>query len=445
MNKILILGAGMVAKPIVRYLLEKGNQVTVADMVKTKAEEIVAGHPHGHTVQWSTENTTALSEMVAANDIVVSLLPYAYHVMVAEKCIENKKNMVTTSYVKPAMYALDGEAKKAGVIILNEIGLDPGIDHMSAMRIIDHIHDKGGTVEEFYSICGALPAPEACNNPMNYRFSWSPKGVVLAGNNDAKYLKNGHEVNIPTENLFKNPLKIYFPSLGMLDVYPNRDSMSYIDIYKVPGVKTMFRGTFRYTGWCETLDAIKALKLISDEKHDFTGKSYAGMMAMLTGEGSTGNQMIKTAQYLGVPVDSTCIRSMEWLGLFSDEPMNRGVDTTFEITSDLMISKMMLGPKERDMVVMQHTFVASWPDGKKEVIKSSMLDYGIPGRDTAIARTVALPAAIGVEMILTGQITLKGVHIPVVPGIYNPVLDQLEKLGIKMTEEYGLPLSEKIG
>jgi saccharopine dehydrogenase-like NADP-dependent oxidoreductase len=383
--------------------------------------------------------------MIADHDITVSLLPYVFHVMVARHCVAHKKNMVTTSYVKPEMYALDAAAKEAGIIILNEMGLDPGIDHMSAMRIIDKVHEREGAILEFYSICGALPAPEAADNPFRYKFSWSPKGVVLAGNNDAKYLRYGKVIELPTRDLFKNPFLVNFPEVGELEVYPNRDSLAYKEIYGIPEAQTMFRGTFRYKGWCETLDAIKKLNLISSEKSDMTGLTFAGMVKRQIGQpGNSSTTRSQVAAFLEIPENSYAIEAMQWLGLFENIAMNRTIDSTFEVTSDLMIEKMGLGLNERDMVAMQHTFLAAFADGRKEVIRSRMLDFGTLATDTSIARTVALPAAIGVEMILDRKITIKGVHIPVIPEIYNPVLDQLEKLGIKMVEEFGLPVSEMI-
>jgi len=444
MQKILILGAGMVVKPIVDYLLKNNYYVTVASRTRSKAEEMIGGHPNGHSIGWTVEKAAELDQMIKDHDLTVSLLPWVHHIMVAKKCIEHKKNMVTTSYVKPEMQALDQKVKDAGIIILNELGLDPGIDHMGAMRIIDHVHNKGGKIEEFYSICGALPAPEAAGNPFKYKFSWSPKGVVMAGNNDGKYLRNGRIVEVPTEDLFKNPLSVNFPQVGPLDIYPNRDSLPYIDLYGIPETKTMMRGTFRYPGWCETIDAMKALKLITSDTYDFTGKTYAEMVSMLMGDGMGENIREKTAKFLGIALESHPMKALEWLGLFNDAPMNRQMDTPFEITSDLMIAKMELRPDERDMVVMQHVFLASYPDGNREVIKSSMLDFGTPATDTAVARTVALPAAVGVEMILSGDIAIKGVHIPVLPGIYNPILDKLEEMNIRMIEEFGLPESENI-
>jgi len=267
----------------------------------------------------------------------------------------------------------------------------------------------------------------------------------MASNNDAKYLRQGKITDIPTTDLFKNPLVTNFSGVGELEIYPNRDSMQYIEIYGVREVNTMYRGTFRYPGWCESLDAIKACQLVSGQKQDFTGLSYAGFVGRLIGSNNPSDIRKKTASFLHLDVHAHALNAMEWLGLFSNEPMNRKEDTPFEITSDLMISRMMIAPGERDMVAMMHLFLATYPDGKKELIRSTMLDFGDPDDDTSVARTVALPAAIGVEMILKGEIAEKGVHIPVIRGIYQPVLENLEKLGIRMVEEFNVPLSEKIG
>jgi len=444
MKKVLILGAGMVVKPIVQYLLNNDVKVTVATRTKSKADEMIAGHPNGTSLAWTVEDEATLDKLISEHDLSVSLLPYAYHLTVAKHCLKHKKNMVTTSYVKPEMRALDAEAKEAGIIILNELGLDPGIDHMSAMRIIDNVHGKGGSIDEFYSFCGALVAPEVEKNPFNYKFTWAPKGVVMAGNNDGKYLRNGNIVDIPTQDLFKKPIKVDFDKVGMLEVYPNRDSLPYVELYGIPETKTMFRGTFRYTKWCEVLDAMKKIGLISFDKFDMTGMTLADMVAKLIGANGKADIKNKTAQFLSIAENSNPMVAMEWLGLFEATPINKGMESPFEVVSDIMIEKMMIKEHERDMVVMQHTFVASYPDGKKEVIRSRMLDFGTLKTDTSIARTVALPAAVGVKMILENKISAKGVHIPVIPEIYNPILDSLEKLNIKMEEEYGLPLSENI-
>lgn len=444
MNKVLILGAGMVAKPIIQYLLQKEFIVTVASLNVEDAEKMVNRAVNGTAVYWTTDDLEKLKLLISENDVVVSLLPYIHHVMVAKLCIQFKKNMVTTSYVKPEMKALDQEARQAGIIILNEIGLDPGIDHMSAMRIIDNVHGRNGKIAEFYSLCGALPAPEFADNPFRYKFSWSPKGVVLAGNNDASFLRNSEMIDVPTKDLFKNPMSLEFPDVGELHVYPNRDSLSYIEIYGIPETKTMYRGTFRYRGWCEILDVLKALKCTLTDKHDFTGKTYAEALAMVNGVDTTIDLPATLAARLDISEKSLPIEAMTWLGLFSNVPMNRNEDSMYEITSDLMIEKMMLSEDDRDMIAMMHIFKAVYPDGTSEIIKSRMLAFGSKKTDTAIALTVALPAAIAVEMLLNNKIQIKGVHIPVVKEIYDPVLDKLAELNIKMIEEYGLPDSENI-
>src|SRR6056297_166 len=444
MKKVLILGAGMVVKPMVDYLLDHQIFVTIASRTKSKADEILNNRDNGQTVAWTVDKEAELDKMIEEHDLAVSLLPYAYHAMVAKMCIKHKKNMVTTSYVQPEMFALNEEAKKAGIVILNEIGVDPGIDHMSAQKIIDEVHEKGGKIEEFYSITGALAAPEAADNPLKYKFSWSPKGVVKAGNNAARYLQKAKEVNIPSKELFKHTFFQNFPEVGELEVYPNRDSINYLDIYKIPEAKTMFRGTFRYRGWCETIDAMKELNLISEDKINLKEKTYADLIAHQIGASESSNIREKTAKYLDIPEDAHALDALEWLGLFENKPINREKDSPFEVTSDLMMEKMLLGEKERDMVAMQHTFLVYFPKADKEVIRSRMLVFGSPDTDTSIARTVALPAAIAVRMILEEKINLEGVYRPVIPEIYEPVLEELENIGIKLDEEYGLPLSENI-
>jgi saccharopine dehydrogenase-like NADP-dependent oxidoreductase len=341
------------------------------------------------------------------------------------------------------MKDLDESARNAGLLFLNEVGLDPGIDHMTAMRIIDHIHGKGGKVEEFYSLCGALPAPEAADNPFMYKFSWSPKGVILASRNSALYLKKGRKVFIEPSDLFKDRFSYNFPGIGNLEVYPNRDSVSYMDIYGIPETRTIYRGTFRYEGWCEALDLMKELNMLDDTVYDYQGITCAGFLAERSGL-KENNLKTDLAKKLKIPLKSAAIQALDYLGFFSNELLHYHESTPFNITSDRMIKKMILSANERDMVVLQHIFLASYPEGKKEVIKSSMLDFGSPSTNTSIARTVALPAAIAIRMILEKRIEIKGVCRPVTPQIYNPILDELKSLGVEMKEEYGLPESEMI-
>lgn len=442
MNKILLLGAGMVAKPIAEYLLENNMQLTIATRTISKAEKLIGKHKNGNPVSWTTNDLATLEQMVSEHDLTISLLPYNYHVTVAKLCIKHKKNMVTTSYVSPEMKGLDNEAREAGIIILNEIGVDPGFDHMTAMRIIDKVKSEGGKIKEFYSFCGALAAPEAADNPFRYKFTWSPRGVLMAGNNNARYLKNNNIIDVSSENLFKNPLTIAFPGIEDMEVYPNRDSMAYIGIYKIPEVETMYRGTFRYPNWCESMDALKSLGLLSTEKQNFDGKTFKEVVAEKM-DVYPKNVKEKAAGRLRLNLESPAIVAIDWLGYFSNEKVNLTEGSTFDVTAGLMFKKMILPHGSRDMVIMQHSFMIEKANGQREVIKSRLVDFAKNG-DTSIARTVALPAAIAVKMILNDEIREKGVQIPISKTIYEPVLNELEKLGIAMVEEWEISSKFKV-
>jgi saccharopine dehydrogenase (NADP+, L-glutamate forming) len=341
--------------------------------------------------------------------------------------------MLTTSYVSGEMKALNEQAKAANIIIINEIGVDPGFDHMTAMEIIDRVHDEGGKVDEFYSLCGALCAPEASNNPFRYKFSWSPKGVVMASNNDATYLKNKEVIEVPTENLFKNILKIDFPELEAMEVYPNRNSLPYIDIYNIPEVKTMYRGTFRYNGWCDSLDLLKNLKLTAYDIIKVKGKSVAKIVAEINNL-DVNNLKEEIKNKFNINDNHSGLKAIEWLGVLdSNRIITQENSSTFDIISDLMIEKMTMDASERDMVIMQHIFNISKKNGEKEIIVSRMLDYG-NNKYTSIAKTVALPAAMAVKLILDGVIVGNGVQIPTKKSIYAPILRLLKKEGICMIE-----------
>ena len=441
MKRVLILGAGLIVKPMVEYLLGKNIPILIASPMKQRADSIINGNPLGSAVDWSMDDPEALEIMVKEHDVVVSLLPYKYHTDVAKICIKHRKSLVTTTYVQPEMRLLNQAAKDAGVLLLNEMGLDPGIDHMTAMKIIDYVHFKGGRIEEFYSLCGALPAPECADNPMKYKFTWSPKGVILASRSSALYLKHGKECFIDSANLFKDRFSYNFSGIGEFEIYPNRDSISYKDIYEIPNVNTIFRGTLRYKGWCETLDAMKAIGMLEDTPGDYERMSYAEFTAERAGL-PVKDLRKNLAGKLGISESSIAMQSFDFLGFFDDEKLHYQETTPFEITSDRMIRKMMMHDNERDMVLLQHIILASYPNGTREVIKSSMVDYGTPATNTATARTVALPAAIAVRLILENKIMLSGVYRPVISSIYTPILNELKLLGIRMDEDYGLPENE---
>ncbi|MFC1705566.1 saccharopine dehydrogenase C-terminal domain-containing protein [Planctomycetota bacterium] len=437
MPKVAVLGAGMVARPLVRYLLDLPDfNVAVATRMISKAVlEIIDEHPRGEAKTLNVKDTPLLAGEVKSADIVVSLVPYEYHVTVAKLCLKYKKHLVTTSYVGDDMKALDGEAKEAGVTLLNECGLDPGIDHMSAMRIIHDVERNGGKIVSFRSTTGALPSHEANDNPFGYKFSWSPRGVLLASRNAAKWLEDGQEVSIPGEQLFENYYLLDVPGAGALENYPNRNSVPYKEIYGLQDATTVYRGTFRMTGWCETLRRIVALGWLQEDPiAGFSGKTYGDLTRQLIGTSADANLIGATAEFLQVAPYSAVIKRLEWLGLFSDRALPEDRDTPLDYLNVLSLEKMPLAEGERDMVVMHHEFVAEFASGKRERITSTLVNYGIPGEDSSIARTVSLPAAIAVKMLLEGKISVRGVFIPVQPEIYNPILDELEPVGITFVE-----------
>lgn len=433
MKKVLVLGAGLVSKPLVHYLLDHGCQVICASRTVSKAEALVKGKEHGVAKKLDLTDPGTLERLIPDSDLVISMVPYTFHVQVAELCIKHGKIFVSTSYVSAPMKALDGKAKKAGLMVLNEIGLDPGIDHMSAMRVFTDVRDRGGKIKSFMSYCGGLPAPEANDNPFGYKFSWSPKGVLMAGKNSACYRKDGARKDIPSEGLFLDRWPLSVPGGGDFEAYPNRDSISYIDIYDLKYADTVVRATLRNPGWCETLKAIVDLGVLGAEEVDLEGLTYGGMIDRLAPGG--GDRKERAAKKVGVPADSPAIANMKWLGLFSDEaiPVKKG--GYIDVMTHRMLEKMSYKKGERDMIVLHHEFLGEFPDGKKERITSTLVDCGIPNGDSAMSRTVGLPAAVASRFLLEGRIKATGVHIPVTPEIYEPVLEELERLGIRCEEK----------
>ncbi|RLC62104.1 MAG: saccharopine dehydrogenase, partial [Chloroflexi bacterium] len=360
---VLVFGAGLVAGPLVQYLLDQADfQVTVASRTLSKAQALVGDHPQGKALAFDVARDSAsLGDLVAQADLVVSLLPYVYHVQIAEQCVRHGTHLVTTSYVSDAMRSLDRRATEAGVILLNEIGLDPGIDHMSAKRVIDRVHDAGGEVKSFRSYCGGLPAPEANDNPLGYKFSWSPRGVVLAGRNDARYLENGHVVEIPNARLFATHYLTWVEGLGDFEAYPNRDSLPYVELYTIPETDTMYRGTLRNLGWCDVMQKLNQLGYFSlEERANLGGRTFRQVMAELIGKESTDDLEADLAAFLNVSPTSGVMAALEWLGLLSDTPVS-AQNTLLDVLADQMLVKMPYREGERDMVVLLHEFVAAYP------------------------------------------------------------------------------------
>ena len=433
MKKVLVLGAGHVARPLVDYLHKFENfELTVADISMQNAAALCQNHARSKAIVLDIENDPTISDHIFQSDVVISLLPYSYHPIVARLCISGKTALVTASYMTPEIEQLDAEAKAAGIIILKEMGLDPGIDHMSAMQIIDDVQNRGGKMISFKSYCGGLPAPEADTNPWHYKFSWSPLGVLLAARNDARYLFEKKEVNIANDDMLHFTESLMLENLA-LEAYPNRDSIGYIRRYHLPEISTMIRYTLRYPGWVRSMQALKKIGFLDDKIVPETGqKSDLHTLFQLSvykdlkmyydyAAGELWNQDVATR--------------FEWLGLFDthfDNPGGRAV-SPLDMLTRRMARRMGYMKNERDMILLHHEFIYEL-DRRMIRRTSTLSDYGQPGGDSAMARTVGLPVAIGARLILENKIDRSGVLLPLTADIYAPVLIELKRLGIRFQE-----------
>jgi saccharopine dehydrogenase-like NADP-dependent oxidoreductase len=380
-----------------------------------------------------------LASLVTEADLVVSLLPYTLHVKVARVAIAHRVPLITTSYVSAEMRALDGAAREAGVLVLNEIGLDPGLDHMSAMRAIHQVRSEGSCLVSFRSCCGGLPAPEANTNPWGYKFSWSPRGVLAAGLNAARWIEDGRIVDVPGPELFSHAAAYDVPEVGRLEVYPNRDATAYVATYGIEGVRTMFRGTLRYPGWCETLRVVSRLGLLDDVPRTLrTGATYEEFMEAFA-EPGTGPVAERVAARAGIRADGAVMERLHWAGLFSDRRLGSSEMAPIEALCARLAECLAYAPAERDMIVLRHEFGVVGHQGRHDRRVSTLVAFGEPEGDSAMARTVSLPAAVAARLILDGRIASTGVRIPVDPEIYEPVLEALAPMGIVFRETRTAP------
>lgn len=433
MKNVLVLGAGLVSRPLVHYLLKKEYHVKVASRTVSKAEALIKGFKNGVAEALNVNDEARLETLVKECDLAISLLPYTHHVQVANLCIKYRKHLITTSYVSKAMQELHEPANAAGILILNEIGLDPGIDHMSAMKIIHEVEKKGGKVVSFRSYCGGLPALQSNTNPFGYKFSWSPRGVVMAGRNNGQFLQDGEVIFIPGRDLFKHYELLAIEGAGTFEGYTNRDALPYKALYGLKDAHTIFRGTLRNIGWCYTMKKAQELGLFDDSpREDLKGLTYLDLMHKFIGTEDSYDIQEETALFLGLEKHSTVIKKFQWLGLFDDEPLPNE-NNVMDMFAALLLKKLSMDKDDLDLIVLHHEFIARY--GKKEErITSTLVDTGIPKGDSAMSRTVSLPAAIAANLLLRGQIRMTGVHIPVQPEIYKPVLQELEEMGVKFVE-----------
>jgi len=439
MKNILVIGAGRSSSALIKYLLDNATNenwfVTVADMDLNLAQQKVNKHPKSTAIALDINKSEDRENEIKKADVVVSMLPAHMHYNVAKDCVRFKKHMVTASYVSDEIKKLNSDALKNNVLLLNETGLDPGIDHMSAMQVIDSIKNKGEELLSFKSYCGGLVAPESNDNPWGYKFSWNPRNVILAGQGTAKYIENSVYKYIPYNRLFTQTEKVSIVGLGDFDAYANRDSLSYREHYGLQSIPTMLRGTLRYSGYCKAWNVFVKLGLTDDSYaiERSNTLSYRKLTeAYLPAENSSVKEKLK--HFMGEEMDLQTLDMIEWAGILDDIMIPLNNATPAQILQQLLEQKWLLKPTDKDMIVMQHQFGYKNSAGVNKKITSSLVVKGDDNIQTAMAKTVGLPMAICLKLILQGKITLRGVQIPVSKDIYEPVLNELKAFGIQFHE-----------
>lgn len=437
MKNILICGAGRSATDLISYMLEHSEEhdwnVTVGDISVEAASMKIGGHPRGKAVYFDCNDEEIMQRHIKDADIVISVLPPGMHAAAAKVAVEYNAHVVTASYASPEMLELDEKARNRGLTLLNELGADPGIDHMNGMRSVDKIKAKGGELLAFTSFCGSLIAPESNDNPWGYKFTWSPMNVITAGDGGARYFRNNNLRCVPYHRLFADPHVVNLPGFGKFEAYANRDSLPYRKKYHLEDVPTMIRATLRYPGYCEGWNAMIQLGLTANNyriegSENLTYRQWVSSYL----PGNTISLEEKLAQCLNTDQKSDIFRRILWTDLLTDRPITRVNGTPAEILLDLLLDKWEFKPGDTDMLVFYDRQEYKIGDQFYEHL-SYMVTKGQDHLHTAISRTVGLPAAIGAKLILNGKIKSRGVVLPLKKEVYEPILNELEELGIGFT------------
>lgn len=442
MRKILVIGAGKSASFLIKYLLEKSSEenlhIIVGDINIQNARKLINNHENGQAINLDIFSSHSRQDAIKNADIVVSMLPARYHIEVARDCITFGKHMVTASYVSKEMEDLDNAAKNKGLVFMNEIGVDPGIDHMSAMKVIDEIRARGGKMILFESFTGGLVAPESDNNLWNYKFTWNPRNVVLAGQGSAaKFLQEGAYKYIPYDRLFRRTEFLEIDGYGRFEAYANRDSLKYQSAYGMEDIKTLYRGTMRRVGFGRAWNVFVQLGMTDDSYHieDSANMSYRDFINAFLPYSPTDSVELKFRHALKIDQDDIVWEKLEELDIFSDTKMVELKDATpAQILQKILMDSWTLQEDEKDMIVMYHKFGYKL-NNKMHQIDSTMVAIGDDRTYTAMSKTVGLPVAMATLAILNEKITTPGVQIPIQKEVYEPILKELEDFGIKFTEK----------
>jgi saccharopine dehydrogenase-like NADP-dependent oxidoreductase len=422
----MVLGTGFVAEPTVEYLNRRTDyHITVVGYTLVEAQVLANKFESVQAMQADVSDKAVLLQLLKNYDVVVSLVPATFHLLIAQVCIQLKISMLTASYETLEMHALDTQAQAAGICIMNEIGLDPGIDHLAAMDIIDRVHKKGEQVESFVSWCGGIPAPDSNDNPMQYKFSWEPRGAIMVLLNDATYQKENKKVMVLGQNLMQWAQPIEIENLK-LECYPNRESVHYKSIYAIDDVEDIIRGTLRYDGFCSIFQDVKNLGLMQTDAGAVTEKTTWKKYVMEL------NKVSNLAE-LRAKVSLKAWDALEWLGVFSQSSVAQK-NCSLDVLCDLLLKKLAYKDDERDMVVLQHKFVIKKADGSRYFLQSTLKQLGEIKGYSAMAKTVGYPIAMATQLIADKVIKDKGILIPVTKDIYQPILKSLQQEGIDFHE-----------
>jgi saccharopine dehydrogenase (NAD+, L-glutamate forming) len=440
MKNVIVIGAGKSTPSLIDYLKDHAQpcdwHVTVADCDLAAAEARVAGHDRCSAIRLNVENEVRVAEVVKGADLVVSMVPAHMHGPVAEAATHHRTHMVSASYVSPDIRALQEAAEHNGVTLLSEMGVDPGIDHMSAMDKLDELRADNAKIKAFETFTGGLVAPESDDNPWSYKFTWNPRNVVIAGQGGVKFKLNNRYKYVPYHKLFTRYEPLSVPGWGDFEGYPNRDSLRYRRHYDLFGIDTIYRGTMRRPGFCRAWDCLVQLGLtddsfVIDNLQDMTYRDFVNSFLWYDKDMSVE---LKVRAMLKLDLNSPSFDRLEWLGLFEKRPIGLDRGTPAQVLQKLLEDKWALAPDDRDMIVMLHKFTYE-KGGKIWQTQSYMVTLGEDQQRTAMAKTVGLPAAIAAKLVLTGEITRRGVIIPTVADVYDPVLAELRDHGICFEEQ----------
>ena len=441
MRRILVLGAGRMSSTLIDYLVDKGPeegwQVRVADVSEELALKKVRGYANATAVGFDASNTAQLGNEVEAADLVISLLPVSFHVPIATACLTHRRSLLTASYATRDMNAMHEDAVTKGVLLLNECGLDPGLDHMTAMAALDSIRlEQKGTVDTFISYTGGLIAPESDNNPWHYKFTWNPRNVVLAGKETAQFIRNGRYKYIPYHRVFTRLDPIQVTGYGDFEGYPNRDSLKYRELYGLQAVETMIRGTLRRPGFCQAWNVLVQLGLTDDSYHleDLSDMTFRDFINTFLFFHPTKSVEDKLCDYLQLNSDGEIMEQLRWLGIFEKRPVGLDRASPAKILQRLLEEKWCLNPDDKDMIVMQHQIGYSVGSRHQRLV-TSLVVTGDDHQNTAMSKTVGYPLAIAAKLVLTNKIDEHGVRLPIRPCYYQPIISEMQSLGVKIIED----------